>query len=71
MISLLLVTGYTDLFSRFGGFSNSHLYLWLMHGIGLLIVILFGYLYFGLYIPLSKAVKNNDIPMAGGILMRM
>lgn len=71
MIGVLLATGYTDLFVRFGGFGNSHLYLALMHGIGLLMIVLFGYLYFGLYKALSRAVAAADTAGAAAVMKRM
>ena len=71
LIGLLLITGYTDLFIRFNGFENAALYLKLMHGIGLLMVVLFGYLYFGLYRQFSQAVAANDTPAAASVMGKM
>ncbi len=71
MIGLLLVTGYTDLFGRFGGIANRPLYLHLMHGIGLLMILLFGYLYFVLYRKLSLLVRAGDTPAAAAVMSRM
>jgi len=71
LIGLLLATGYADLFGRFGGFSNGALYLQLMHGIGWLMIVLFGYLYFGLYRRLSRAVADGDTAGAAAIMQRM
>lgn len=71
MIALLLVTGYTDLFLRFGGMGRAPLYLHLMHGIGLLMVVLFGYLYFILYRKLGRAVTAGDTPGAAAVMARM
>ena len=71
MIVLLLVTGYTDLFSRLGGFDNASLYLQLMHGIGLFMVVAFAYLYFGLYRRLSAAVAADDTPAAAAVMAKM
>jgi len=71
MICALLITGYTDLFIRFGGFTHSPLYLELMHGMGLLMIVLFVYLYFGLYRSLSKLVKEEDIPAAALVMNKI
>lgn len=71
MIALLLITGYADLFSRFGGFENTLLYLKLMHGIGLFMVVAFAYLYFGLYRRLSIAVADDDTPAAAAVMAKM
>ena len=70
-IALLLVTGYSDFFMRFGGFESEALYLKLMHGIGILMVIFFCYLYFVLYKRLSTAVSNEDFPAAGNTMKVM
>jgi uncharacterized membrane protein len=71
MIGLLLLTGYLDLFTRLGGLSNHSMYLMLMHGIGLIMVAAFAYLYFGLYRRLSAAVSANDTPAAAAVMMKM
>jgi uncharacterized membrane protein len=70
-IATLLVTGYVDLFGRFGGFANPALYLKVMHGVGLLMVALFAYLYFGLYRRLSLAVAKEDTPAAAQTMARI
>ncbi len=71
MIALLLITGYSDLYMRFGGFTADALYLKLMHGIGLLMVVLFAYLYFGLYRRLTHTLANGDITVAGAVMKKM
>jgi uncharacterized membrane protein len=70
LIGLLLASGYADLFGRFGGLGNGALYLQLMHGIGWLMIVLFGYLYFGLSRRPSRAVAANDTPAAAAIMQR-
>ena len=71
MIAALLITGYADLFGRFGGFTNASLYLHLMHGIGLFMVAAFAYLYFGLYRRLSVAVAVGDTPAAASVMAKI
>ena len=71
MIALLLVTGYLDLYSRFGGFSDTPLYLQLVHGIGLFMVAAFAYLNFAQYRRLSVAVAGDDMPAAAAVMTRM
>jgi len=71
MISLLLLTGYMDLFVRFGGLKNANIYLTLMHVIGLLMTVLFSYLYFGLYRRLRQAIIIGDFKTAGSVMNRM
>jgi len=65
-ITVLLITGYSGLFTRFGGFSAT--YLSLMHNIGLLMCVIFVFLFFALYLPFSKAVDAGDLPKAAGLL---
>jgi len=71
MIIILLTTGYIDLFNRFDGFKHGLLYLELMHGMGLLMIALFVYLYFGLYRILSKYVKEENTSAAALIMNKM
>lgn len=70
MIGLLLLTGYIDLFTRFGGMRNNAIYLIMMHVIGLLMAIFFCYLYFGLYRRLTQALLIGDYTMAGTVMTR-
>lgn len=65
-VAVLLITGYSGIFSRFGGFTAP--YLSVMHGIGLLMCLIFALLFFALYLPFSKAVSRNDFPKAGALL---
>jgi uncharacterized membrane protein len=70
-IALLLTTGYAGLYLRFGGFAGSVLYLKLIHGIGLLMVLAFSYLYFGLYRRPTGALRDGDAPAAVATIARM
>ena len=70
-IAVLLLTGYSDLFLRFGGFGSGALYLVVMHLTGLLMVAFFFYLYFGLYRKLCAAVDAEEIPKAASVMNRM
>ena len=65
-IAVLLITGYSGLFARFGGFSAS--YLSYMHHTGLLMCAIFVFLFFALYLPFSKAVNAGDLPKAAGLI---
>jgi len=69
LIAVLLITGYSGLFARFGGFSAP--YLSYMHNIGLLMCLIFVLLFFVLYLPFSKAVKAGDTPKAGALLAKI
>jgi uncharacterized membrane protein len=70
-VVVLLVTGYYGLFSRFGGFAGSPLYLHLMHTIGLIMVGIFCYLYFALYKPFYRLTDGNDITSAPFFLKKI
>jgi uncharacterized membrane protein len=70
MIALLLTTGYADLWMRFGGIGSLPLYLKLMHGIGWLMVLLFAYLYFGVFRRLTVAVGRGDTAAAAAAMAR-
>ncbi len=65
-IAVLLITGYSGLFARFGGFSAG--YLSLMHNIGLIMCVIFIGMFVALYLPFSKAVDAGDFPKAAGLL---
>ena len=71
LISILIATGYYQLFFRFGGFANSQPYLHLMHTIGLIMVVAFCYLYFGLYGRLCRLIDADDISAAADTLKTM
>ena len=71
LISILIATGYYQLFFRFGGFANSQPYLHLMHTIGLIMVVVFFYLYFSLYGRLCRSIDTEDISAASDTLKKM
>ena len=59
-IVLLLLTGYTMIFSLFAGFAGIGLYIQLMQGIGLLMMLLFLHLYFSPWRRFRTAVARRD-----------
>ena len=71
MIAILLVTGYADLHTRFDGLASGPVYLKLMHGIGWFMIVAFGYLYFGLYRALTRALARDDFEAAAGVMKKM
>ena len=71
LITILIATGYYQLFFRFAGFANSQPYLHLMHTIGLIMVVIFCYLYFSLYFSLCRLVDTEDISAAADTLKKM
>ena len=71
LITILIATGYYQLFFRFAGFANSQPYLHLMHTIGLIMVVAFCYLYFSLYGKLCRLMDTEDISAASDTLKKM
>ncbi|MCP5438746.1 MAG: hypothetical protein H6960_11375 [Chromatiaceae bacterium] len=53
------------------GLAHDAPYLQLMHGVGLLMAVLFAYLYFGLYRRPGAAVKDDDTATAAGVTTKM
>ena len=71
LITILIATGYYQLFFRFGGFVNSQPYLHLMHTIRLIMIVAFCYLYFSLYGKLCRLIDTEDISAASDTLKKM
>ena len=70
-IATLLITGYVDLFARFGGLANQSPYLIVMHITGLLMVTFFCYLYFILYRTLTRHVTDDNMESAVKVINKM
>jgi uncharacterized membrane protein len=64
-IVLLLASGFWMMFSTFGG-NAAPLYIHLMIGIGLLMVVLFAWLFHGPWRKFKRAVDAKDWPAAAG-----
>lgn len=64
-IVTLLLTGYGMLFAFFGGMAGAPIYVHVMQGVGVLMMLIFGHLYFAPYRRLKKAVAAQDW-QAGG-----
>lgn len=63
-IATLLGTGYHMIFTELGGFDQAGLYILLMHGIALVMVALYLFLYFVPYARFLAFVGNQDWPDA-------
>ena len=61
----LLASGYGMLFLFFGGFAKAPLYVHMMQAIGIVMMLIFGHIYFAPYRRLQRAVQNQDW-QAGG-----
>lgn len=71
-IVLLLATGYWMIFAVFGGMARAGVHIHLMQGIGLVMLLLFAYLYFRLYRNgLNRALANDNLKEAGAYLTRI
>ena len=62
---VLPVTGYAEIFVDFGGFANAGLYVHIMQGIGLVMIVLFLYLFAVPFQNLKETVADEDWPGAG------
>ncbi|MDX2465503.1 MAG: CopD family protein [Porticoccus sp.] len=61
----LSVTGLWMVYSVFGGFGHVGLYIYLMTGIGSLMILLFLHVFFLPYRRMQQALATNDLPEAG------
>ena len=61
----LPVTGLWMVYSVFGGFAHVGLYIYLMTGIGSLMILLFLHVFFSPYRRMQQALAANDLPEAG------
>ena len=64
-VIILPVTGYWMTYVLFGGFSNSPLYVNLMHGMGMLMILIFLHVFFAPYRRLKQAVTDQNWPEGG------
>jgi len=67
-ILVLLASGYAMIFLYFGGFAGAGLHIHLMQGIGIVMMLLFGHLFFGPWRRFSQAMEARDLALAGGRL---
>ncbi len=70
-VIILPLTGYYLVFSAFGGFATSPVYVHLMHLLGLIMIALFIFLYYVPYPKLKAAVVREDWTEAGTALNRV
>ncbi len=67
-VILLLISGYGMMFMSFGGFAGAPLYINIMQGIGIVMMLLFGHLYFALWPRFRKAVDGGTFSEAAQTL---
>lgn len=61
----ILVTGYWMLFSVFGGFANAGIHIHIMHGAGIIMVLIYFHVFFAPYRRLRHAVVVQDYAEGG------
>ena len=64
IVIILPATGYFMIFKNWDGFRFVTMDIHLMHGIGLLMILLFLHLFFAPYRRLNQALANNDMDEA-------
>ena len=67
-IALILITGYWMLFNYFGGFQGAGWHIHLMHGAGIIMVMIYLHVFLSPYRRLKQAVIIQDYPLAGAQL---
>jgi len=70
-VIVLLASGYGMMFRYFGGFAGAGLYINVMHGIGIVMMLLFMHLFFVPWRRFSKAVETKHFTEAGKHLGQM
>ena len=70
-ILLLLGSGYWMLVTAFGGFKGAPLYINLMQGLGIVMVLLFVWLFHGPWLKFKRAVDAQEFPVAAVCLNRI
>ena len=65
IIIIIPVTGYLMILKNWDGFKFVTMDIHIMHGIGILMVLLYLHLYFGPYRKMDEALTDNNIEEAG------
>jgi uncharacterized membrane protein len=64
-VAVILATGYWMLFGYFGGFAGAGIHIHIMHGGGIIMVLIYLHVFFAPYRRLRQAVIVQDYPAAG------
>ena len=67
-VAIILLTGYWMLFQYFGGFQSAGKHIHIMHGGGIVMVLIYMHVFFAPYRRLRQAVIVQDYPLAGAQL---
>lgn len=70
-VVLLLATGIWMVMAYFGGFAGAPMYINLMMTVGLVMVVLYAWLFHGPWLKFKRAVDASDWPAAGAHLNRI
>ena len=70
-VVLLLATGFWMMLAYFGGFAGAPMYINLMMTVGLVMVVLYAWLFHGPWLKFKRAVDASDWPAAGAQLNRI
>ena len=70
-VAIILLTGYWMLFQYFGGFEGAGKHIHIMHGGGILMVLIYMHVFFAPYRRLRQAVIVQDYPLAGAQLNKI
>lgn len=70
-VVLLPLTGFLMVYSIWQGMAVAPMYIHLMAGLGILMIIIFIFVYFSPYKKLSSAVEANNWPVAGEALAKI
>ena len=65
IVIIIPATGYLIVFRTWGGFENVSADIHTMHGLGILMILLYMHLYFAPYRRMNQALEANDIQEAG------
>lgn len=68
IVVLLLATGFAMIFEGFGGFATAPEYVNVMMGLGIVMMLAFGHLFFGPWRRMRQALDRSDFP-AGAIAL--
>lgn len=68
----ILITGYWMIFDVFGGLLGlKAIYIQVMHFIGLIMTVIYSFIYFGPYQQLKVAVAEKQLPAAGALMNKI
>lgn len=64
----ILLSGYWMIFGGYGGMAGAPMFVHIMHGLGLIMMLIYLHVFFAPYRKLTKAVNNEEWPAGGAAL---